>query len=358
MSETMFQVITDPKEICRLNDQLGKIIAKRFPYKQRRELTYPAGHHTGRVFFEEAHGSHVRGWGPKDTDPRKHVNHLLFGDPGNTSWLELAVQLNFPKETYNRSVAGAFVRDPNGEIFVAHRGRLTKGHASLPKDLVLSQFSTTIDVQDGKHSNRVILIEGLERPEMLKKLFEFADEARSVATRIAAGQVTRESEKRSKSVTAAQKRSKTRAEPMALLSAYVDEFSGETKSTQPVMSGTRVVKHGAIVSALWKALGGGENLRKSQAIDLAALRDGSVDLFEVKTSASTQSVYTAVGQLLIHGEAIKSRLGLRVRRYLVLPELPREDFIKAIRLELGGEIIRYREKGSSYVFTGLNEASG
>ncbi|MXP72842.1 hypothetical protein [Pseudomonas aeruginosa] len=355
MSETMFQVITDPKEIRRLNDQLGKIIAKRFPYKQKRELTYPAGHHTGRVFFEDEHGSHVRGWSPKDSDPKKHVNHLLFGDPGNTSWLELAVQLNFPKETYNRSVAGAFVRDPNGEIFLAHRGKLTKGHAGLPKDLVLSQFSTTINVQDGKQRNRVILIEGLERPQMLTKLFEFADEARSVATRIAAGQVQRGNRKSSETViTGNQKQRKAKGEPMTLLSAYVDEFSGETKSTQPVMSGTRVVKHGAIVSALYKALGGGGNLRKSQAIDLAALRNGSVDLFEVKTSASTQSIYTAVGQLLIHGEAIKARLGLKVRRYLVLPELPREDFIKPIRLELGGEIIQYSEKGSGYVFTGLN----
>ncbi|MNE76816.1 hypothetical protein D3C80_1730770 [compost metagenome] len=140
---------------------------------------------------------------------------------------------------------------------------------------------------------------------------------------------------------------------MMALSAYFDEFSGETNVSPRATSGTRVVEHGAIVAALAKALGGGSNLRKSQAIDLAAIREGSVDLFEVKTSANTQSVYTAVGQLLIHGESIKTLMGQKVRRFLVLPGLPRKDFLKPIAKALEATIITYRSEGGDYIFMGL-----
>lgn len=352
----MFEVITDPTKIAKLNTKLAKIMRKAFPHEESRELTYPAGHHTGSVHFEEDHGQRVRGWSPRDHDPTKYVNQLLFGAPNNTDWLEMAVQLNFPKETYSRSSAGAFVRDTSGAIFLAHRGKLTKGKAGLQKSLVLSQFSTCVEVQDGNQMNRVILIAGLEQPDMIDKLFAFAREAREVATRIAGGGIDESEDEESTSKVAGEaQENDTVAEddPMMGLSKYFDEFSGEIKTKPPVFTGTRVVEHGAIVAALAKALGGGSNLRKSQAIDLAAIREGKVDLFEVKTSASTQNVYTAVGQLLIHGEGIKARLRKPVRRFLVLPEMPRKDFLKLIANTLEGAIITYRSNGDGYSFIGL-----
>jgi len=61
MSETTFKIVTDPVKIRQLNTKLSKIISARFPFKQSRELTYPSGHHTGRVYFEEEYGTRVRG---------------------------------------------------------------------------------------------------------------------------------------------------------------------------------------------------------------------------------------------------------------------------------------------------------
>lgn len=356
----MFEVVTDPTKIAKLNSKLAKIMRKAFPYKESRELTYPAGHHTGSVYFEEGRGQMIRGWSPLDYDPAKHVNHLLFGAPGEVGWLEMAVQLNFPKESYVRSYAGAFVRDASGAIFLAHRGKLTKGKAGLRKDLVLSQFSTCIDARDGNQVSRVILIARLEQQDMIDKLFAFAQEARDVATRIAAGGVVESgSEEKGSSATGFDtmqgKDTSADRDLMQGLSKYFDEFSGETNVTPSDFIGTRVVEHGAIVAALAKALGSGNNLRKSQAIDLAAICRDTIDLFEVKTSASTQNVYTAVGQLLIHGEGIEARLKKRVRRFLVLPEMPRRDFLSPIATALEGAIIIYQSKRGAYTFTGLEE---
>ncbi|WP_017517014.1 hypothetical protein ACQCLI_12815 [Pseudomonas nitroreducens] len=348
-TDHLFEVITDPADIAALNAKFAKIMRKGFPYRESRELTYPSGHHTGDVFFEHDKGDRVRGWSPLGHDPAKYVNHLLFGAPGESDWLELAVQLNFPKETCSRLYAGAFVRDATGEIFLAHRGKLTKGKAGLPKDLVLSQFSNCVDARDGKQTNRVILIAGLNEPDMIDKLFAFAQEAREVATRIAA----MSAEARNSGGNGAGKSGAAQRDSMMALSAYFDEFSGETNVAPPATTGKRVVEHGAIVAALAKALGSGANLQKNQAIDLAATHADWTELYEVKTSADTQSVYTAVGQLLLHGESIKARLGLPVRRFLVLPELPRNDFLKPISQALGGAVITYRKHEDSYLFSGL-----
>lgn len=328
--DLMFEIITDPKAIAALNTKFAKIMRKAFPYNESRELTYPSGHHTG-------------------DDPAKHVNHLLFGAPGAVDWLELAVQLNFPKELYKRLYAGTFVRDRAGEIFLAYRGRLTKGKAGLRKNLVLAQFSNSVDAQDGNQTNRVILIAGLDEPDMIDKLFAFAQEAREVATRVASINAEADSSPGS----GGGKGGSAELDSMMALSVYFDEFSGKSNITPPATTGRRVVEHGAIVAALAKILGSGANLQKNQAIDLAAIYESRTDLYEVKTSADTQSVYTAVGQLLIHGEGIKTLLGQPVRRFLVLPEMPRQDFLKPIAKVLEGAIITYRKHNCSYTFTGL-----
>ncbi|WP_459703857.1 hypothetical protein [Stutzerimonas marianensis] len=347
--DLMFEVITDPDTIAALNIKFAKIMREAFPYKESREITYPSGHHTGDVYFERDQGHSVRAWSPLGYDPAKHVNHLLFGAPGALDWMELAVQLNFPKESYTRLYAGAFVRDGAGEIFLAHRGKLTKGKAGLRKNLVLSQFSNSVDAQDGNQTSKVILIAGLDEPDMIDKLFAFAQEAREVATRVASINTEAGSSSRS----SGGKGGSTERDSIMALSAYFDEFSGESNVTPPATNGRRVVEHGAIVAALAQALKSEANLRKNQVIDLAAIYENRIDIYEVKTSADTQNVYTAVGQLLIHGEGVRTLLQQPVRRFLVLPELPRKDLLKPIANVLDGAIITYRKHNCGYTFTGL-----
>ena len=58
---------------------------------------------------------------------------MLSGDPRTSKWIEITVQLNFPSGIYNPRMAGAFIKDVSGEVFITHRGKLTKGKARLPK---------------------------------------------------------------------------------------------------------------------------------------------------------------------------------------------------------------------------------
>ena len=113
-----YEVVTDVAEISRLNKQLAKQLRSTLPYKESREISYPAGHHTGTVFFEAQAGVGVRAWSPH-VAPDKLLNYVLSADPRSPKWIEIIVQLNFPAGTYNRSMAGAaaFVGDDGSRSF-------------------------------------------------------------------------------------------------------------------------------------------------------------------------------------------------------------------------------------------------
>ena len=367
-----FEVVTDVTEISRLNKQLAKQLRATFQYKESREITYPAGHHTGTVYFEAPAGTNVRAWSAHTTSD-KLLNFVLSAEPRSTKWIEIAVQLNFPAGTYNRRMAGAFVKDGSGEIFVAHRGKLTKGNAGLPKDKVFREFAAaTVEAADNGKISRVILIAGLKDPELADQLWKFAEEAREVATRLgeelhgvekshSAGKVPSHGAVirgigrpgRANGDDGSSQQPASPAERLLTLRDYFDEYSGEGQ-TKGHGGGKRTVEHGAVVRALELLLRSKGRSQKAQAIDLAVIAPSKVDLFEVKTSARTTDVYTGVGQLVIHGECIEELLGLAVRRYLVLPGEPKASHSKAISGKADIKVVTYQKKGSKYEFTGVS----
>lgn len=363
-----FEVVTDVAEISRLNKRLAKQLRATFQHKENREITYPAGHHPGRVYFEAPTGTSIRAWSPH-TSPDKLLNFVLSADPGTTKWIEISVQLNFPAGTYNRRMAGVFVRDASGDIFVAHRGKLTKGHSGLPKDMVFREFAAyAVEAADNGRTSRVILIAGLDDPELADRLWEFAEEAREVATRLGEelhGDGHGQSIGGAPSGTiavggpggsdggASSQQPATPDERLLKLRDYFDEYSGEGH-TKGHGGGKRTVEHGVVVRALELALRSKGSSQKAQAIDLAIVTNSKVDLFEVKTSARTTDVYTGVGQLVIHGECVKELLGLEVKRYLVLPGEPKTSHKKAISSKANIKVVTYKQQGAKYLFTGLN----
>lgn len=351
-----FEVVTEVAEIAKLNRRLGKQLEKVFRIRREREITYPSGHFEGTVYFESSSGANVRAWSPFSGD-NKQGNFLLSGDPASSHRMEIDVQLNFPTGTYNRKIAGAFVRDRNGDVFVAHRGKLTKGHAGLKKAKVFREFaSRTIEAHDGKSSSRLILIAALDDSELADRLWEFAEEAREVATRIGAEQDDEISDETPPSGNSPKpatlgKKTPSVKDPILRLRDYFDEYAGERHSKDHG-SGKQTVEHGDIVRALEVKLRSTGSSQKAQAIDLAIVAM-EVDLFEVKTSVRTTDVYTGVGQLLIHGECIHDVLGLPVRRHLVLPTQPRESHCKPITQKAGINVVTFVKDGAGYRFSGL-----
>jgi hypothetical protein len=346
-----FEVVTNITEIARLNKELGRRLSKRFKVKRTREITYPAGHETGTVYFEAANGTHVRAWAPS-TRSDKLINFLLAGDPSAHAWMQIDVQMNFPAGSYNRRMAGAFVIDEKGDVLVAHRGKLTKGKAGLSKAKVFREFAArTVEAEDDGRLSQVILISALDDPELADRLWEFAVEAREVATRIGAemGQDVDEPPTSGNAVGSPDGKKAPPKDPVLKLRDYFDEYAGEGTS-KGHGGGKRTVEHGDVVKALEALLHATGRSQKAQAIDLAIVA-AEVDLYEVKTSAKTTDVYTGVGQLLIHGECIRELVGLKVRRHLVLPSPPRASHGKHIA-KGGINIITFVKSAQGYQFHG------
>ncbi|URQ99425.1 hypothetical protein LOC50_03685 [Pseudoalteromonas sp. SCSIO 43095] len=120
---------------------------------------------------------------------------------------------------------------------------------------------------------------------------------------------------------------------------FSSEFSGKKiiKSKAPIESN---VMHGYVVDQLKQFVE--KNFKYSavfntQKIDLAIEFNGRItSIFEVKTSVDTQSIYTAVGQLFMHGIGIPD-----INRIVVLPEpLENEATINCL-CELGVQIILF-----------------
>lgn len=354
-----YTVITDVKEIEKLNNRLGKRFRAKMRYSENREITFPSGHFNNLVYFAGKSGEAIRAWSPLDYDGH-HKNFILIGQPQSDEWIEIQVQLNFPADKYTRALAGAFLRDSHGKVWVAHRGKLTKGMGGLPMDKVLDEFgSRVITAKDKRVSCRLIPIAQLDDPELLDAVYAFAVEAREVATKLgqqkAEASSKKDATKHGKTARNAEvKKASTKAEIQLMkLQAYFDEFSG-SGTTGGHAPGVRSVSHGAVVKALQAKLSlADEKSLKSQAIDLAIVANDNVRLYEVKTSAHTTDVYTGIGQLLIHGEAIRQILAKPVTRILVLPEPPNPAHRKHIEGKAETKILTYKKVRNSYSFKAL-----
>lgn len=345
--KTSFAVITDVAEIAKLNKQLGTKLLKTFSYRETREIGYPAGHFSGKVHFEHSSGKEIHAWAPATHDD-KLINFFLIGEPGAQQRIDITVQLNFPRVSYNRRLAGAFVRDAHGDVFIAHRGRLTKGRSSLTKADVFREFAPrVIEAQDDGQTSDLILITSLDDKALADRLFEFALEAREVAVKLnAEGDQGRTATERVRTPQG------SRPDSLLKLRAYFDEYAGEGQ-TKGHGGGSRTVEHGDIVKALELKLRQSGSTQKAQAIDLAVVSGNTVDLFEVKTSARTTDVYTGVGQLLIHGGCISDLLGLAVRRFLVLPAPPKRSHEPHITKGGAMQIVTFEKSEGGYRFKGL-----
>ncbi|MDP3170521.1 MAG: hypothetical protein Q8M91_09275 [Polaromonas sp.] len=345
-----YTVVTELAEISRLNKLLGAGLSKTFTHRESREITYPAGHHTGKVFFEKDVGEKVRAWSHHE-DGAKLLNFLLSGVPRSTSWMEISVQLNFPAKKYNRMMAGAFVRDFNGDVFVAHRGKLTKGHAGLRKEEVFREFAPRlITASDQNQTSKVILIASLDDPHLADRLWEFANEAREIATKLGTQKAPEKASKKSGSVKSPNE--KSARDSVFKLRDYFDEYSG-TGDSKGHSGGKRVVIHGDVVRDLERELRNKGLTQKSQAIDLALVTNTKAFLYEVKTSSESTNLYTGVGQLLIHGEGIRELLALPIERYLVLPNQPAATYARHITRKGNMRIVTYCLDGKRYKFEGL-----
>jgi hypothetical protein len=260
-------------------------------------------------------------------------------DPTNATNLAIVGEINPPKEGINRRNAGIFVQDNNGIIYLAHSGKVGGGRGGIGKSTFLSFYrgDNVEEVGWPDHiSTTAIIIGRIDSDHLPAQIAHFI----------------REVERFKKGVTA------DIASPTPVLlpktPTFTPEFSGRRKSYKLVSEIEARCDHGVVIDALAEFIKI-QNIRfaNDQQRDLFLLSpEGAVThLFEIKTDASTSSLYTAIGQLMLHGAAQSTT----PKRVLILPDVPDERTLSALR-RLSISIVSYEWVNNKPVFQGLEEA--
>lgn len=256
----------------------------------------------------------------------------VYNDSGN---LQIAVEINIPVESNARTVSGFFARDQiTGSIYLMHDGGVGGGRPGIGQENFLrwsSRRPEPVIASDGRYRFGIIVSE-IDGASLSANVSSFVQ---SVIDFKAA-------------VTASEHTAITDAEEGFSYKDYFKEFSGKKKGVRK-KEFEYITRHGDIVHALssWVLAsreGFGFRVIKNAYIDLGVQdAEGSlIELYEVKTNASRQTLYTAIGQLLVHG----NQAGVDVKKAVVIPkgEMVSNDIQNTLKA-LGIDMIFFELRG-------------
>ena len=263
-------------------------------------------------------GNRTHYWNPFGSDNPE--------EPGHSKYVTNIVQLN-PSRVGHFNTGGAFVRDVESEaVFIAHSGRIG-GESVGSGEEFLRAFDAVL-IKAGKTEKAYTIVADLEDPRLNERIAAFVESCAIF---------------KGKKSTAGPSR-----KPTPLTS---DEYAGKIQYHRAGYVAT-VRLHGRVYVALKRELTklGVTGLRRDVNRDLFLERDGKYVLFEIKTGAAPYDIYTAVGQLMLHGLGPKGRCS----RILVVPSVP-QTYVEKLQA-LGISTITYRDGGKPISFVGISNA--
>lgn len=217
------------------------------------------------------------------------------------------VEINIPIDDNRRNVAGFFAEDKEtGDIFLMHDGKVGGGRRGISKSafLACSKHKLIKIAEDDGKIRIGIAVGKLQDPDLSGRIQAFVKSVQRFKEQVANGILKTPEFKRQ----------------VQDFDSYTKEFSGKK---QGIRDGRfeYITYHGDIVQKLYDErcarLLQGEEISNSKLIDLCVKKGGAIsEVYEVKTGADRQMLYTAIGQVLTHSNLSDSSC----KRFIVLPE--------------------------------------
>jgi len=305
------------------------------------KLTRTVGWQGGRGTYPVYWNPRLRFWTLMRV-PREGARYwCCFGVKDATKHRSFSItgQLNPTIKGYNRRAAGAFVRDSQGRIYVAHSGKIGGGRSGIGKSAFVAAYR-------GKNWQTVIWPDKKETETIVIGRIDGAHLQGHIANFI------REIDRFKKSAVG----SKSQTQSHKHKSTFSPEFLGHRKTYMSQGEIEAQCDHGPLISALADELRKrGLNIGNDNLRDLYVLSSkGRVQtLFEAKTNLSTSSIYGAVGQLMLHAAAEPKE----PRRVFVAPGTPNPRTQRALK-KLGIEVLSYKWDGNHPIFLNLRGLVG
>lgn len=258
--------------------------------------------------------------------------------PKPNSMVNITAEINMYKKWNDRKVAAAFAKNPDGDVYLIHTGKVGGGRTGIGKETFRDYFPgsdqyVSVRWPDGVYSDEICIGKVGDRL-LLNNVSHFVKEVDKFKTLVTQGKLP-ETES---------------VEPLEGPN-FTPEFSGKRKKYTLNGSVEANCTHGQVVSALNSELKSkGHKTASDRSRDLFILKGKKVNvLFEVKTDLTTTSIYGAIGQLMYHGAAQKSE----PKRVLVVPGKPGKKTQKILQ-KLGIKIVEYTWHRDLPVFKKLN----
>jgi hypothetical protein len=249
----------------------------------------------------------------------------------------ITCEVNLPLRGIDRRIGGALADDEHGQAILVHRGRIGGGREGIGAELFWSNYEgDKLPVWDGDRETVVAAVAEISSPRLVRQVHFFVKEVERIKELIYRQQGGKPFEGGA-------------GQGAFKIKDLGDEFAG-TKNYTVERAVTAVCDHGPIVKELRRLLGeAGYITGKDTFRDLYVHRKREVtSLFEVKPSKDRQSIYLAVGQLLLHSADFTPR----PRPVFVAPA----DLSSAVRARLhqiGIEVLEFRWKNDTPVFPDL-----
>lgn len=334
---TKYREVEDPRRLARFSRQLTAKIRSQLPVRRKKTVGYPSGRAEVFVNFASEHGEDVLWWSSElSPNGEAYVNLIGRGNPDSSAYLLIDLQFNVPVKKFGRSHGGAFVEHiETGAVILSHRGIVTRGKSRVKRDALFLETTEELSlVATSSGATRLFLVASLDSKRLIDDISSFSSEIRRSAA------VVMEDGSR-----VGQRSLKEASQIDQKLVEYFDEFSGKRRlpSREEVVV---EVRHGAVVRELMLQFQKSGEAMKSQQVDFAMKSRRHIMLFEVKTSIRPGDLYTAIGQLSLHGVAASEQFPRsEVRKVMVIPSGPSEVTCRRIESSLGIEILTYEWVG-------------
>ena len=324
----MWDVVTDQRKIRMVRNKLIDRMSSFVTDEVSTRITTRGGTVEATALWSD----HLQMWWYWDEGPTQYWHPFHVQKPNSTT--SVLVEINFPIQGYNPRIGGAVLRDSQSkEYIIAHSGRIGGGRPGIGQSLVRQRM--------GDWFNLVALTpRGEERRYMPVALIEASNAPQQLAAFIhAIHQVKHSVEPQDPN-----QHQFLGYRPFQL------EFDGDATYRRRALITARY-NHGAVVNELAATLSAlGMSVHNDHPRDLFVVeRDAMSVLFEVKTDVSSQTIYTAVGQLLLNSDPVH-----RPVLCLVIPTSTQRSHIARLRT-LGIHVVEYSiNPRGSVAFSGLD----
>jgi hypothetical protein len=299
----MLKLLEDENEITEAQGHLERRIQEDATSSKRIFIGFPSGKMEADTYWIE----HLDLWCAFEHAGNRYWNALGLGNPFEVTTPPPGVEINPPISGIDRRIAGGFVADEAGRLYLIHRGKVGGGRKGVGKNAFLRWYTgeseskagdqslyggELIEISDGDQVTPVIVIGALDEPRFLDRLTEFvrcSSEFRELASR---------NQLRPKRTAPS-----AEAGPADDLNELLSEEYAGTKQYTRNQDVIAQCDHGLVVNQLLRLLReDGHDARRDLLRDGFILKGSKVThLFEVKTATNTTSLYAAVGQLFWHG---------------------------------------------------------